>query len=82
MLEAAAHWLSDQPTTFAVIVSIFVGAGLSTLGLLVSRLILPHAVRSAPHDVSGFIFAKLGTTYAVLLSFVAVAVWQNFAQNR
>jgi hypothetical protein len=81
MLEAAAHWLSDQPTTFAVIVSIFVGAGLSTLGLLVSRLVLPHAVRSAHNDVSGFTFATVGTTYAVLLAFVAVAVWQNFAQT-
>jgi len=80
MFEAAAHWLSDQPTTFAVFVSIFVGAGLSTLGLLAVHSILPHAVRSAHNDVSGFTFATVGVTYAVLLAFVAVAVWQNFTQ--
>jgi hypothetical protein len=81
MLEAAARWLSDQPTTFAVIVSIFVGASLSTLGLLAVHSILPHAVRSAHNDVSGFTFATVGCTYAVLLAFVAVAVWQNFTQT-
>lgn len=81
MLEAAAHWLSDQPTTFAVIISIFVGASLSTLGLLAVHSILPHAVRSAHNDVSGFTFATAGVTYAVLLAFVAVAVWQNFTQT-
>ena len=35
MLEAAAQWLSDLPTTLAVIVSVLVGSGLSALGLLV-----------------------------------------------
>jgi hypothetical protein len=81
MLEAAAHWLSDLPTTLAVIVSIFVGASLSALGLLAAHSILPHGVRSAHNDVSGFTFATVGVIYAVLLAFVAVAVWQNFAQT-
>jgi hypothetical protein len=31
--------------------------------------------------VSGFTFATVGVIYAVLLAFVAVAVWQNFAQT-
>ncbi|MGH6847102.1 MAG: hypothetical protein ACREC0_06605, partial [Methylocella sp.] len=79
MLEAAAHWLCDLPTTLAVIVSLLVGAGLSALGLLVVHPILPHGVRAVHNDVSGFMFATVGTTYAVLLAFVAVAVWQNFA---
>jgi ABC-type multidrug transport system fused ATPase/permease subunit len=80
MLEATAHWLSDLPTTLAVIVSLLVGAGLSALGLLVVHPIVPHGVRAVHNDVSGFIFATVGVTYAVLLAFVAVAVWQNFAQ--
>lgn len=80
MLEIAAHWLSDLPTTLAVIVSLLVGSGLSALGLLVIHPLLPHGVRSIHNAVSGFIFAGAGTTYAVLLAFVAVAVWQNFAQ--
>ena len=80
MLEAAAHWLSDLPTTVAVIVSLVVGAGLSALGLFVVHPILPHEVRVVHNDVSGFIFATVGVVYAVLLAFVAVAVWQNFAQ--
>ena len=80
MLETASHWLSDLPTTLAVIVSVLVGSGLSALGLLVIHPLLPHGVRSTHNDVSGFIFAGVGVTYAVLLAFVAVAVWQNFAQ--
>jgi hypothetical protein len=80
MLEAAAHLLSDLPTTTAVIVSLLVGAGLSALGLFVVHPILPQGVRAVHNDVSGFIFATVGVTYAVLLAFVAVAVWQNFAQ--
>ena len=81
MLEAAAHWLSDLPTILAVIVSIFVGASLSALGLVAAHSILPHGVRSAHNDVSGFTFATVGVIYAVLLAFVAVVVWQNFAQT-
>jgi Protein of unknown function (DUF4239) len=81
MLEAAAHWLSDLPTILAVIVSIFVGASLSALGLVAAHSILSHGVRRAHNDVSGFTFATVGVIYAVLLAFVAVAVWQNFAQT-
>jgi hypothetical protein len=80
MLEAAAHWLSDLPTTIAVIVSLLVGAGLSALGLFVVHPILSHGVRTVHNDLSGFVFATVGVLYAVLLGFVAVAVWQNFAQ--
>ena len=76
MLEAAAHWLSDLPTTLAVTVSLLVGAGLSALGLLVVHPILPHGVRAVHNDVSGFMFTTVGITYAVLLAFVAVAVWR------
>jgi Protein of unknown function (DUF4239) len=81
MLEAAAHWLSDLPTTRAVIVSMFVGASLSALGLLAANFLLPHGVRSAHNDVSGFIFTTAGVIYAVLLAFVAVALWENFART-
>lgn len=80
MLDVAAHWLSDLPTTAAVFVSLLIGAGLSALGLCVVHPILPQGVRAVHNDISGFIFATVGATYAVLLAFVAVAVWQNFAQ--
>ena len=81
MLQSAAHWLADQPTTLAVVISVFVGAGVSALGLLVTHWILPHATRSAHNDVSGFISAAVGVIYAVLLAFVAIAIWQNFTQT-
>jgi len=42
--------------------------------------ILPHPIRSTHNDVSGFILAIVGVISAVLLAFIAVAVWQNFAQ--
>jgi len=56
------------------------GAGISCLGLLMVHRLLPHGIRSAHNDVAGFVLAIVGVTYAVLLAFIAVAVWQSFGQ--
>ena len=82
MLEAAAHWLSDLPTTLAVIVSIFVGASLSALGLLVAHSILPHGVRGAHNDVSGFTFATVDVIYAVFARLCSRCRLAEFRANR
>jgi hypothetical protein len=52
----------------------------AVLGLLVVHPIIPHRLRSLHNDVSGFILATVGVVYAVLLAFIAVAVWQDFDQ--
>jgi hypothetical protein len=38
---------------------------------------IPHKQREEHNDVAGFIFAVVGVTYAVLLGFVVVALWEN-----
>jgi hypothetical protein len=51
---------------------------LSWAGLAIVARIWPHEHRSSHNDVAGFIIAIVGVVYAVLLAFIAVAVWQNY----
>lgn len=80
MLNRIGNWFSDLPTTTAVIIALTAGAGLSALGLLVVHPLFPHRVRSTHNDVSGFVLGIVGVIYAVLLAFIAVAIWQNFGR--
>jgi hypothetical protein len=78
MLTAVAQWLSLIPTTLAVAIAIFGSAALSVGGLLVFHAIVPHRLRSLHNDLAGFVLAIVGVIYAVLLAFIAVAVWQSY----
>lgn len=80
MLDELALWLSSLATTTVIVIALSGGAGISTLGLLSSHWLLPHRLRSTHNDVSGFVLTIVGTIYAVLLAFIAVAVWQGFMQ--
>jgi hypothetical protein len=55
-------------------------AGISVLGLLAIHYVVPHNLRRTHNDVSGFTLAIVGVVYAVLLAFIAVAVWQGFGE--
>lgn len=71
-------WLARLPTASALglIVAAVVAA---CLGLLVLfHAVLPRALRQSHNDVAGFTLSIVGVTYAVLLAFVAVAVWQAY----
>ena len=57
-----------------------VAAILSVAGLLVFHRLVPHRLRSEQNDVAGFTMAIAGVVYAVLLAFIAVAVWQGYGQ--
>src|SRR5260370_5043169 len=72
------EWFSSLPTPTAVLLAMSASAGAAVLGLLVVHPIIPHRLRSVHNDVSGFILATVGVVYAVLLAFIAVAVWQDF----
>jgi Protein of unknown function (DUF4239) len=50
----------------------------AVMGLLVVQRLVPPERREEHNDVAGFIFAVLGVAYAVLLAFVAIAVWQDY----
>ena len=80
MMRGVAEWMANLPVTVAVLISLLAGGGISTMGLLLLNRLLPHRVRATHNDVSGFILGIVGVIYAVLLAFIAVAVWQNFAQ--
>lgn len=72
--------LALLPPPIAACTAMLLGAAVSCLGLLAVHRLLPHGIRSAHNDVAGFVLAIVGVIYAVLLAFVAVAVWQSFGQ--
>jgi hypothetical protein len=79
-MSGMVDWLANLPVTVAVLIALAIGGGVSGAGLLAFDGLLPHRLRSTHNDVSGFILGIVGVIYAVLLAFIAVAVWQNFAQ--
>lgn len=80
MLATVTQWLSLLPTTIAVILAVFGAAALSVLGLLVIHAAIPHGLRSRHNDLAGFVLAIVGVIYAVLLAFIAVAVWESYTE--
>ena len=63
---------------------LFVGLSiaLAVAGLVIVRHYVPLLELEANHVVGLGIFAVLGTIYAVLLSFVVIAAWEQFGQAR
>jgi hypothetical protein len=57
---------------------IVVAVLLSWVGVVAVARIFPLEARSLHNEVAGFIIAIIGVVYAVLLAFIAVAVWQNY----
>ena len=78
MLTAATLWLCQIPTTLAVLIAVVGSAALAVAGLLAFHATVPHELRSLHNDLAGFVLAIVGVIYAVLLAFIAVAVWQNY----
>lgn len=74
------EWFVNLPTTSAMLLAMSASAAASIVCLLIVHPVIPHRLRSVHNDVSGFILAVVGVVYAVLLAFVAVAVWQDFNQ--
>jgi hypothetical protein len=81
MLAHFEIWLISLPTAATVAVMAGGLAALSCAGLLLAHFALPHAVRSTHNDVAGFTIAVVGVTYAVLLAFLAIAVWEDFRRT-
>jgi Protein of unknown function (DUF4239) len=71
-------WLRHLPTEQAVPLAMVAAAALSAAGLLVFHRLVPHRLRSRQNDVAGSTMAIAGVVYAVLLAFIAVAVWQGY----
>jgi Protein of unknown function (DUF4239) len=80
MISSLAEWLGQLPTIQAAPIAMAAAAILSIAGLLVFHRLVPHHLRSMHNDVAGFTLAIAGVIYAVLLAFIAVAVWQGYGQ--
>jgi hypothetical protein len=73
-------FLAALPTAVLVTLALVVSVTLALAGLLLVRRLIPHTVLREHNDVAGFIFAVLGVAYAVILAFVAVALWEDFTE--
>jgi hypothetical protein len=73
-------WLRGLPTAAAVPIMMLLSAIVSAAGLLIIHRVVPHRLRSEHNDVAGFTIAIAGVVYAVLLAFIAVAVWEGYGQ--
>jgi hypothetical protein len=55
---------------------------LTLLAIVVVRHLVSHETLARHNDVAGFVYATTGVTYAVVLAFVVIAVWENYAATR
>ena len=53
---------------------------LATAGALLVRRWVPVEVLERHNEVAGFIYSVIGVTYAVLLGFTAIIVWERYDQ--
>jgi hypothetical protein len=70
--------VSALATALYLILTVFVPVLVAVWGLLLVQRLVPPERREEQNDVAGFIYAVLGLAYAVLLAFVAIAVWQDY----
>lgn len=78
ILKSFADWLCVLPPTLATIFAVALAASLSIGCLLLIHYLVPHKLRSVHNDVAGFMLAIVGVIYAVLLAFIAIAVWEGY----
>ncbi len=51
------------------------------LAIVLVRRFIPHQTMARHNDVAGFVYATMGVTYAVVLAFVVIAVWENYTET-
>lgn len=76
---SCVQWMLLHVPSFLLVVMIAaIYISLSIVGLYIMKRFHSPAKLKKHNDVAGFIFATLGVTYAVLLSFIVIVTWQNF----
>jgi Protein of unknown function (DUF4239) len=55
---------------------------LALAGLYFVRRVVPHHVLAPHNDVAGFVYATIAVTYAVILGFAVITVWEQFEEAR
>ena len=78
VVDKALVWIVRLPTASATLVVVAIGVVISLVTLAGFHAAIPRSLRRQHNDVAGFTLAIVGVIYAVLLAFIAVAVWQNY----
>ncbi|HEV7180489.1 MAG TPA: hypothetical protein VGN11_11490 [Candidatus Baltobacteraceae bacterium] len=71
-------WIYAIPVWLFAICVIAASVALSAAGVLITRRLFPHGDQITHNDVAGPIVSTLGTILAVILSFMVIAVWQEY----
>lgn len=73
--------LTALPTPLLILVVVGICVGATLLGIWIVRKRLPVDTAREHNDVAGFIFAIVGVMYAVVLAFLAIAVWEQYSDS-
>jgi ABC-type multidrug transport system fused ATPase/permease subunit len=74
------NFFYNYPIWLVGAVMLAVIVGLSLLGLTITHRLLPQSFRKEHNEFTGFMIAVVSVFYAVLLAFIAVAVWESFGK--
>ena len=72
--------LSIMPAWLACLLFVFLTVLLSVGGLSIARRLLDLKRLKESHEVSGFLLGIVGVFYAIILTFVVVAVWEDYEE--
>ena len=80
MFTVLNTWIVGLPTALAVCTVVGLTTALALMGLVLLRAFVPHGIRRSHNEVAGASITVVGGIYAVLLAFIAVAVWEDFGK--
>jgi hypothetical protein len=75
-----ANWIYDDPTWLVGSAIVAISVLISWAGLFVVHRLVDLDLRRRHNDVAGFTIAIVGILYAVLLAFIAVVTWEDYAK--
>ena len=80
-MPLTAHLLR-MPTFILFILIAGVSTSFALTGLFVVRRCVQKEILKSHNDIAGFVFATLGVTYAVILAFVAITIWEQMSHAK
>ncbi|MBV9149959.1 MAG: DUF4239 domain-containing protein [Candidatus Eremiobacteraeota bacterium] len=72
--------MAPLPPALQAVLFIGILVLLSSAGVLLARRFAPQTILAEHNHLAGYVIAVVGVIYAVLLAFMAFAVWERFAQ--
>lgn len=75
-----SEWLYQIPTWLLGLLIVGGAAAVAAAGCLLVERWLPSALRMRHNDVAGAVSNIVGVVYAVIIAFLAIAVWEDFGK--